>query len=197
MVVRPKVPFRVPASLEWVEDEDVAHLVGLLAEPERLRVVAAVVLGHSRVEDIAAISGVPRRDVEHALGRLIAGGLIEHADGNYRVVVEALKGAARRLASDRSADEIDAPPEAARVLRSFFKGGQLSSIPASRSKRLIVLDYIAQVFEPGRRYPEAAVNKMLLQFNDDVAALRRYLVDEGLMDRAEGLYWRTGGSFDV
>ena len=27
----------------------------------------------------------------------------------------------------------------------------------------------------------------------DYATLRRYLVDEGLLTRADGVYWRTGG----
>ena len=30
----------------------------------------------------------------------------------------------------------------------------------------------------------------------DTAALRRYLVDEGILDREHGEYWRTGGTFD-
>ncbi|HEV7148233.1 MAG TPA: DUF2087 domain-containing protein [Pedococcus sp.] len=33
-------------------------------------------------------------------------------------------------------------------------------------------------------------------FHDDVAALRRYLVDEGFLDRRDGQYWRAGGSVD-
>jgi len=32
-------------------------------------------------------------------------------------------------------------------------------------------------------------------FYADYAALRRYLVDEGMMSRAEGVYWRTGGRY--
>jgi hypothetical protein len=30
-------------------------------------------------------------------------------------------------------------------------------------------------------------------FHADYAALRRHLVDEGLVTRADGVYWRTGG----
>jgi hypothetical protein len=30
-------------------------------------------------------------------------------------------------------------------------------------------------------------------FYPDHTTLRRYLVDEGLLTRAEGVYWRTGG----
>ena len=43
----------------------------------------------------------------------------------------------------------------------------------------------------------ADVNAMLAAFFADYAALRRYLVDEGFLARAEGAYWRTGGSVDL
>jgi hypothetical protein len=82
------------------------------------------------------------------------------------------------------------------VLRRFFRGRKLDKIPSSRSKRLIVLERLALEFEIGRRYPEHAVNETLLAFHDDVAALRRYLVDEGLLDRDHGMYWRSGGRTD-
>jgi hypothetical protein len=84
-----------------------------------------------------------------------------------------------------------------RVLRNFIKGGRLTHIPAARSKRLVVLDHLAGRFEPGRVYPEREVNRVLREYHDDVAALRRYLVDEEFMERREGFYWRAGGTFEV
>ena len=85
----------------------------------------------------------------------------------------------------------------AAVLRAFFVDGRLSTIPAHRAKRLIVLDHICRVFTVGERYVEAEVNASLRPFHDDVAALRRYLVDEGFLTRGGGEYWRTGGTVDV
>ena len=83
------------------------------------------------------------------------------------------------------------------MLRAFVRDGRLVSIPAQRSKRLVVLDMLAQEFEPGERYSERKVNAILRKWNDDTAALRRYMVDEGILDRESGEYWRAGGSFDV
>ena len=81
-----------------------------------------------------------------------------------------------------------------RVLRAFLgEDGRLLSMPAKHSKRLVVLDHVARVFEPGVRYPETEVNAMVRAFHDDVAMLRRYLVDEGFLDRDHGVYWRTSG----
>ena len=85
-----------------------------------------------------------------------------------------------------------------RVLASFLAAdGSLHTIPSKRAKLLVVLDHLAQRFEPGDRYPEAAVNDILRPFHPDVAALRRYLVENGFLGRDQGVYWRTGGSVDV
>ena len=64
-------------------------------------------------------------------------------------------------------------------LRPFVRDGRISAIPAKRAIRLLLLDEVAQAFEPGRRYPELAVNEILKALHDDHAALRRYLIDEG------------------
>ena len=70
-------------------------------------------------------------------------------------------------------------------------------MPARRTRRLALLDHLAQRFKPGEQYDEAEVNRRLRAVHDDVAMLRRYLVDEGFLDRKDGLYWRVGGSVDL
>lgn len=67
-------------------------------------------------------------------------------------------------------------------------------MPAKRAKRLIVLDYAAGHFDIGVRYPELEVNGILRALFDDYVALRRYLIDEGFLDRSGGEYWRIGGT---
>ncbi len=81
------------------------------------------------------------------------------------------------------------------VLHAFLApDGSLTAIPTKIRKRLVVLDLLAQQFEPGHRYEETEVNNTLRAYHPDVAALRRYLVEEGFLDRAEGSYWRSGGT---
>jgi hypothetical protein len=80
-------------------------------------------------------------------------------------------------------------------LRPFIRDGRITAVPARRTRRLLLLDQVAQAFEPGRRYPEAAVDEVLKAIFDDHCALRRYLVDESFMSRtAAGIYWRAGGT---
>ena len=88
-------------------------------------------------------------------------------------------------------------PARAKILSSFFADGRLTGVPAKLSKRLVVLDELAQSFEPGVRYPERDVNEILRRFHDDYAALRRYLIDASFLSRSEGLYWRSGGSVEA
>ncbi len=80
-----------------------------------------------------------------------------------------------------------------RKLRVFVRGGKLEALPSRRSTRLALLIEIAHAFEPGVRYSEREVNRVLGAIHPDYAALRRYLIDEDLMERAQGMYWRIGG----
>jgi hypothetical protein len=83
--------------------------------------------------------------------------------------------------------------EVARVLRSFFRDDRLTIIPANGAKRTVVLTYLRdRCFTEDRPYPEKEVNQRLGIFHPDVAALRRYMVDGGLMTRAAGEYRRPG-----
>jgi hypothetical protein len=85
-----------------------------------------------------------------------------------------------------------------RVLSHFMDAdGRLHTIPSKRAKLLVVLDHLAQPFEPGQRYDEAEVNLVLRGFHDDHAALRRYLVENDFLTREAGVYWRSGGQFAV
>jgi hypothetical protein len=174
------------------------ELLGLLAEPDRLRAAAALALGAGAPGEIAERAGLSLKDTMRALARLEAGGLVSSGKDGWLLHTDLLKDVARAAAPAEPADDYGtADREVAAVLRSFLRDGRLSSIPAHRGKRLVVLDHVVRVFEPGVRYPEREVNALLRAFHDDTAALRRYLVDEGLMSREAGEYWRTGGTVEV
>jgi hypothetical protein len=179
------------------------ELLALLAEPDRLRAVAAVTLGATTLGEVADRAGLEPRAAARALSRLVAGGLLDGEAGNgYRVRTEALQAAAIPPAGEAEPDE----ELGDQVLRRFISKGRLLAIPAARGKRLVVLDHLAGLFEPGRRYPEPEVNELLGRYHPDYAMLRRYLVDDGFLARADEagpgsrsvkVYWRTGGTVDL
>lgn len=77
------------------------------------------------------------------------------------------------------------------MLRNFVEGGRLARLPARRGQRRVILEYVAGRFRTHRQYAEAEVNELLKSLYDDHVTLRRYLVDEGLLQRAHGVYRRT------
>lgn len=179
--------------------DGVAFLKAVL-DPQRLAVLGLIAARPRRVAELAAALDTDERAVVEALATFVRGGVVEaSAHGRYRLVPEALIGLARDLPQ---------PPPVARevgfgmtadeqaVLARFFRGYRLVEVPAQQAKRRVILERLALEFEPGARYAEAEVNAILARFHDDVASLRRHLVDEGYLDRAAGRYWRSGGRVD-
>jgi hypothetical protein len=178
---------------------DAGRLVGLLADADRRRMFAAVELGATTLEAAATLAALPAPRAAKALSALAGAGLVVQGDaGGLYVVGAAFRVAAREALSRPSNEEhADVPDDVRRVFDAFVRDGRLTQVPTSRQKRLVVLDWLAQDFEPGKRYSEPMVNLILGKRHADTAALRRYLVDEGLLDRAGGEYWRTGGTVEI
>jgi hypothetical protein len=170
-------------------------VLGLLAEESRLRAFAAVVLGARTPGEVAQRAELSARDAVAAINRLLHGGLLASVDGKLVAQVTVLKDTVREYAEHSAvpAEPLDEDRNRATVLRAFIVDGRLVSIPAARGKRRIVLEHIVSGFEPGVKYPEREVDAVLRAWHPDYASLRRYLIDEDLMSRAEGAYWRTGG----
>jgi hypothetical protein len=175
------------------------EICGLLAERDRLTVFAAVVLGSSSPATVSARTGLSARDTERALRRLEQGGLVSTVDGWLVARESAFKEAVREYGSTApdGRDDLDPDRAKAAVLRVFVRDGRLVQIPAARGKRRIVLEHLVASFEPGVRYPEREVDAVLRAWHPDHASLRRYLVDEALMSRDKGVYWRSGGPVEV
>ena len=86
-----------------------------------------------------------------------------------------------------------APSDDSRVLENFVDvAGRLMRIPVQRKKRLAVLRWLVEDFQPAHLYSEAEVNRIISRRHPDFAALRRFLVDEEIMQRRRSVYWRTG-----
>ena len=174
------------------------ELVGLLADDDRRRAFAALVLGAGDLPAVRRDAGLELRAAAKAVQRFVDAGLVVQGDdGTLHLLAEAFALAARAEAerAPRNDEHDDEPAEIARVLRVFVRDGRLTSIPTVHSKRLVVLDWLVQRFEPGRRYSEKMVNLMIAQVHPDTAALRRYLVDDDFLSRENGEYWRTGGNY--
>lgn len=175
---------------------DALGFLRTLLDPDRLAVVGLLAAQARSAADLAAASGVRERDVLETLAPLVAAGIVARHGQRYELVRESLRQLARDLPQPAPPDRAvfyGMTGEEQAVLARFFRGDQLVEIPAAHGKRRVVLERIALDFEPGIHYPETEVNAMLTRYHPDYAALRRHLVDEGFLDRAEGRYWRAGG----
>lgn len=175
-------------------------LVGLLAEPERLRVFAALVLGDTAPDQIQGSTGLGQREIVTALHKLVAGGLVVRTGAGYEPVVDAFKQAAREAAPPierhgYTDDRMEA------VVRAFVRDGRLTGVPAQASRRRHLLEHVVQSFEAGRDYPEKEVNVVLRAWTEgggiDHVSVRRFLVDDGLLTRDGDTYRRAGGWVDL
>jgi hypothetical protein len=176
-------------------------IVRALADPERVAIAGALARAEHTADELAAELDLDPRRVMAQLGKLTAAGVTAVAEDRrtYHLDVTTLRAAAEIVGPPRDAGLAlgAATDDEEQILKTFFRNGRLTEIPMKRSKRRIVLERVALEFEPGRRYDEKEVNVIVGAFFTDHASLRRYLVDEGFLDRDHGEYWRTGGRVDV
>jgi len=179
--------------------ERLVEVFKALGDPSRLRILGAVAERPRTGKELADLLAAGAPTVSHHVAKLVDAGLIAvRRDGQSRIYAldEAALGALTRLVAQRpypelpeqaSADDAEAR-ERAKVIRDFFDGARLKQIPAQRKKRVIVLQHLLTGFEPHRDYPEKEVNAILREAHEDVATLRRELVDYGFMTRSGGVY---------
>jgi hypothetical protein len=185
-------------------DHDMLTALRALADPTRLRLAGRLADKPATESDLAADLGLPGATVRRQLAKLVDAGLVATTDDDHGVRhalrPEAIGALGRRLAALEPDARSDAgpgvgpaveplPADVAHVLRGFFEADRLTTIPATEAKRLIVLRYLRdRCFTEDRPYPEKEVNQRLAIFHSDVASLRRYMVDAGLLTRAAGEY---------
>ena len=188
--------------MEALMSEELVVFYKALADASRLKIVG-LLAGHSySVEELAALLKLKPSTVSHHLSKLAQVGLVSARTESYYNVYQleekALEEKTRRLLSRQdftsAAADVDLDTYDNKVIFDFsHRDGSLKTIPAQRRKLEAVLRHVVKVFEPGKRYSEKQVNKLLSDFHEDTATLRRELIGYGLMERegGGGEYWRV------
>ena len=172
-----------------------------LSDSNRLKIVGLLANRSFSVEELAALLHLKPSTVSHHLSRLAQVGLVSaHTESYYnvyRLEEKALEEKTRRLLSRQdfstAVEDLDLDTYDRKVVADYTrKDGTLKTIPAQQKKLEAVLRYIVKAFEPGKRYTERQVNRVLENYHEDTASLRRGLVGFGLMKRegGGGDYWR-------
>ena len=179
------------------ENPEILSFVKALASADRLRIVGVLARGKASQSDIAEQLHLPTRDVFNHLSFLVEVGIVHEEDGLYDLDEKTIESFARgQFEGKRPTYEAseEKPDDVRKVLKSFLNAdGTLKQIPPQGNKLLIILNFMADAFEYDTNYTEKEVNKILRRFHVDTAALRRYLVDNGLMGRESNgtRYWRV------
>ena len=185
------------------QQNDLLEFFKALSNVDRLKVVGLLAVKPLTAAQIAARLGCPVQAAIKHLDYLAHFGLLkpegagsaEKASLNYRLDTSMLHQMSQRvLAGSRprlTKDDFEGDDFERKVLsENIAPDGTLKAIPLQSKKRLVILRHLLQAFEPGQRYPEKQVNELLKRFHPDSATLRRCMVDERMMARENGVYWR-------
>jgi hypothetical protein len=164
---------------------EAAHHLVALGAPDRLILLAAVVDRERRgagctLSELAEATGLGERTVIKQAVRLAACGLLELHDRTLAANLTVLQQQAAELDALLPASRLTADDPA---LARHFQHGRLTAVPEDPATAARLARALVRLLPSGVELTEHAVNEALHQVHDDHAALRRLLVDHGLVDR--------------
>ncbi|MEV6302923.1 DUF2087 domain-containing protein [Actinoplanes sp. NPDC051861] len=162
-----------------------AEILTQLSNPARLIAFAELVKHGVNGATIAEMSihlDMPKPEAGEVCARLVGAGLATGTgNGVFRARADVLREAAQTL--DRAqpiAPLLAGYPQ----LRSFFSHGRLTSLPPTMSERYQQIgELFARFLAVDGVLTEDEVNRRLAVLTDDVAAVRRMLVETGWLER--------------
>ncbi len=176
--------------------EETMTVFKALAHLQRLRIIGLLASRPAVVQEIAEVLELSPATASHHLRILRQAGLLSVENDQqyrlYRLQEDRLQEVSQDLLRlenlQAGAGPFPEGPYAEKVLRNFVKRGKLSSIPAQRKKREVILDWLAGHFEADRDYPESEVNRLIGRFHPDFCTLRRELIITKRFTRSRGIY---------
>lgn len=178
--------------------EQLLNFFRVLGNESRLKLLGLLANEECSVGELAHRLALKEPTVSHHLAKLKELELVSRrADGNshyYSLNSKALEQMNKALLTrqnmvglvkDESGDGWER-----KVLQSFLDGDKIRAIPVQYKKQMVIAKWLVEKFDPGRRYPESEVNEIIKRHHNDSATWRRYFVEQQLMARENGVYWR-------
>ncbi|GAC1657441.1 MAG: hypothetical protein NVS4B7_02930 [Ktedonobacteraceae bacterium] len=187
------------ARLSALADETRIRIIELLAQQDEMH-----------AQDIIASLALSQSSVSRHLKQLVSAGYLyerrgEGANKTYRLssfYFERTADALARLLTGETTQAVQQSQEQdasyAHELKRFVdRHGRLIMWPPARQRdKLLILEHLAKIFEPGRIYSEKEINDQLLLHSTikDAATLRRALYEFRFMNRTRdgSQYWLIG-----
>ncbi|MCG8424993.1 MAG: metalloregulator ArsR/SmtB family transcription factor [Proteobacteria bacterium] len=183
-------------------NESLDQLVTLfkaLADPTRLRMVGLLAERERCGRDLASVLHVSPATVSHHLKLLRRAGLVAESRKQpytfYALDHRVLQDAVRDMVDTEKVQEIAAgsglPEEKRKVLRNFFDGPRLISIPAQRRKKEIVFEELLRRLPRRKEYEEKQLSRFIEAIHPDFCTIRREFIMGRYMEREDGRYRLT------
>ncbi len=185
--------------MEKAQFQTLLNFFKVLANESRLKLLGILAHRECSVEELAALLQLKEPTISHHLTKLKELNLVAmRPEGNthlYQLNSEALQNISKEIFTPDNmaawAEDAESELWENKVLKNYMEDSRLKEIPASRKKRLVILRWLASQFDVGVNYPEPEVNEIIQQYHPDCATLRRELIGYQLMQRENGIYWRT------
>ncbi len=181
---------------EPADFDTVVTLFKGLADPTRLRMVAAMVDRPRCGQGLASEVGVAPATISHHLKVLEKAGLLVETRQPpyvfYQVDLEAVQRAMRAVTTPKRVKELASTTavddDTRNVLRAFFDGPRLRALPAQRRKKDTVLEEVLRRIPRRKEYAEPELNRFIEVVFDDYCTIRREWIMGRYMTRDAGVY---------
>ncbi|HVN15340.1 MAG TPA: DUF2087 domain-containing protein [Anaerolineales bacterium] len=178
------------------DDPRLLDFVKAMSDVDRLRIIGLLAQRAAPLAEIAAELGIHPKDAFGHISFMGQVGIIRKENESYELDENMLETLSKTQFARERETYVPAPDldrRSRKVLASYLNSdGTVKQIPSQPAKLKIILQYLAEAFEPSVNYTEKEVNTILRRFHVDVSSLRRYLIDAELLKRESdgSRYWR-------
>lgn len=163
-----------------------------VGQKERLQIIGLLADRTHTLPELSAALQEKEVSLLRHLAQLRQAGLIleegQGATATYRLSSAGLADFQRLILENEAPEH---PEEV--VLQRFTRDGQLVEMPGDPAEQETILRWLADKFEPGRRYSESAVEAIIYRFYPQSTGVSTMLVEHGLLQRDGQIYWRPEG----
>lgn len=165
----------------------------------RIRILALLKKGPLHGQEIASKLGLKPPTITHHIAKLKDTGMVYarrekntiyfHLDEKKLeyMATAIIRVGEENLVKKQELEMTEA--EMQKIIKNFVtKEGKLKQIPSQLKKKLVILSYFVEHFEPGKVYEEKEVNTYVKTFHEDFATIRREWVMQQFMYRENNRY---------
>jgi predicted transcriptional regulator len=180
----------------------IVHFHKVLADPTRIRMILLLAKGPLHGQELARRLNITTPTVTHHANKLRDAGLLQQRrekntiyfsldektlQRSTQAIIKLLDQAKEEETDDLLKTEHQQVRDS--VIKNFYsKDGCLKNIPSQLKKKLIVLEFIVEKLEPGKKYQEKELNEFIKQFHEDFATIRREFIMHQFMYRENAVY---------